>query len=324
MRKKELFFTSLFLVSFLLCGIFLAGKTIVANNGNGLYNGHMIAQAGEQDGKEDEIVDLGGEDHNQLKENVETVAPEEEIHNQIWENIEAVDPGEGNGNQYREIDETVIRGDEDITEERQPEGTLTDRKQETVTDTTAEDCHFQNALFIGDSRTVGLMEYGDIQGADFFAESGMSVFNLGKKKLSVSGEGKLTIEELMDRKQYSKIYFMLGMNELGYPYESIQKKYVEVLEKIQNLQPDATIYLCANMHVTSNQSEQDKIYNNQNIDRVNEMISGLADNEHTFFLDVNEVFDDAEGNLSSEYSSDAFHVYGKYYRTWADWLCAAG
>ena len=33
------------------------------------------------------------------------------------------------------------------------------------------------------------------------------------------------------------------------------------------------------------------------------------------------IFDDENGNLSTEYSSDSFHVFGKDYTTWADWLC---
>ena len=38
--------------------------------------------------------------------------------------------------------------------------------------------HFQEVLFIGDSRTVGLYEYGQMGEADVFADSGMTVFKL--------------------------------------------------------------------------------------------------------------------------------------------------
>ena len=40
-------------------------------------------------------------------------------------------------------------------------------------------------LFIGDSRTVGLMEYGKIKNAEFFADTGMSVYNIYKKRITV-------------------------------------------------------------------------------------------------------------------------------------------
>lgn len=183
--------------------------------------------------------------------------------------------------------------------------------------------YFVDALFIGDSRTVGLMEYGNIDGATFFADSGMSVFKLDKKKVYLSSEGKLGFEEVLTRKEYGKVYLMLGINELGYRFEILQEKYKETVERIQKRQGNAIIYLCANMHVTEEQSQKDEIYNNQNINRVNKMISSLADNERIFYIDVNEKFDDKNGSLSTEYASDSFHVYGKYYMDWVDWLCAS-
>lgn len=182
--------------------------------------------------------------------------------------------------------------------------------------------YFTNALFIGDSRTVGLMEYGNIENADFFADTGMTAFDLEKEKIYVQDIGKVGLDELLDSKKYEKIYLMLGINELGYRFEHIQEKYEGIVEKLRESQGDAVIYLCANLHVTREQSQKDEIYNNENIDRVNEMICKLADNENIFYIDVNELFDDDSGNLSTDYSSDAFHVYGKYYLQWVDWLCS--
>ena len=92
---------------------------------------------------------------------------------------------------------------------------------------------------------------------------------------------------------------MLGINELGYRFENIQKKYEETVEKIKESQGNAIIYLCANMHVTEEQSQKDEIYNNANVNKVNEMICGLADNETVFYIDVNELFDDENRSLST-------------------------
>ena len=64
-----------------------------------------------------------------------------------------------------------------------------------------------------------------------------------------------------------------------------------------------------------------EIYNNQNVNLINEVIEGLADGERLIYLDVNELFDDEEGYLNEEYTSDAFHVLGRYYEDWVDWLC---
>ena len=36
---------------------------------------------------------------------------------------------------------------------------------------------------------------------------------------------------------------MLGLNELGYPYDSIVKQYGKLVEEIHNAQPSAKIFL---------------------------------------------------------------------------------
>lgn len=184
--------------------------------------------------------------------------------------------------------------------------------------------YWEDALFIGDSRTVGLSEYADLGGADVFASSGMSVYKVFSAKIEMPGAGKQTLEEVLAAKQYGKIYIMMGINELGYNHESTVKKFEEMYDKIHELQPDAILFLGANLHVTEKKSASDKIYNNEAINRLNQAIMGMADNQTRFYVDVNEVFDDANGNLDASYTADDAHVLGKYYAQWADWLLTKG
>lgn len=177
--------------------------------------------------------------------------------------------------------------------------------------------NFQGVLFIGDSRTVGLYEYGQIGEADVFADNGMSVFNLWSSKTACGGERK-TLEQLLGENSYQTIHFMLGINELGYSMEEIVKQYGEAVEKIQEMQPQARIVLGANLHVTGEQSAESDIYNNQRINELNGKIEEIGREKGCYYFDVNEKFDDESGSLSEEYSVDGSHVLGKYY---ADWLC---
>lgn len=180
--------------------------------------------------------------------------------------------------------------------------------------------YFDDALFIGDSRTVGISEYGDLNNAIFFANTGMSVYNVFEKNVSVPQVGKLKLERLLTYKKFGKIYIMLGINELGYNQEKTLKKYKDLLKFIQEKQSNAIIYIEANLHVTAERSNKDKTINNININKINNEISQLADNEKIFFIDVNEKFDDENGNLSSNYTQDNVHIYAKYYKEWSDWL----
>ena len=180
--------------------------------------------------------------------------------------------------------------------------------------------YFDDALFIGDSRTVGISEYGDLNNATFFANTGMSVYNVFDKKVSVPKVGKVKLDQLLTSKKYGKVYIMLGINELGYNSNNTLKKYKELVKFVQNKQNNAIIYIEANLHVTVEKSNKDKVINNVNINKFNNEISKLADNEKIFYIDINEKFDDKDGNLSSNYTQDNVHIYAKYYKEWSDWL----
>ena len=217
----------------------------------------------------------------------------------------------------------VREAEQEQTGDGQDEVTM-DSSQQEKQFVTVDYTYFDDALFIGDSRTVGLMEYGNLGNAAFFADSGMSVFDLEREKVFQPDGSKVSFEKILSDKVYGKIYLMLGINEIGYKFETFENKYEEIIDYIREYQGEAVLFLCANMHVTEAQSKKDALFNNTNVNRVNEMIAGLTDSKTSFYIDVNEVFDDGKGNLAAEYSSDAFHVYGRHYKTWADWLCTKG
>ncbi len=177
-----------------------------------------------------------------------------------------------------------------------------------------------NALFIGDSRTVGLMEYAGIDGADYFCTVGMSVYNIHKKPVSVPNVGKVTLTELLNGKKYGKIYIMLGINEVGYKFSSTAEKYGELIEFIKEKQPDAVIFIQANLHVSKSRSDSDKVVNNIAINGLNAELSKLADGKRIFYLDANILFDDEAGGLSADKSEDSTHLYAKYYKEWGEWI----
>lgn len=179
---------------------------------------------------------------------------------------------------------------------------------------------FSGVLFIGDSRTVGLSEYGDLGQAEVFADSGMSVFTLFNKTVKLRSQEKSGLEELLCSRKFDTIFFMLGINELGYDYDSIVKQYKRTVEKVHELQPDAAIVLGANLHVTAEKASGSSIYNNDRINALNRDIKSMAEASGYVYLDVNQVFDDENGNLAAGYSSDGAHVLGKYYSVWVDWI----
>lgn len=212
---------------------------------------------------------------------------------------------------------TLPQGDDTTVEQtndsNSQDGSVTNDAQQDSAD-------LSDALFIGDSRTVGIMEYALINEADFFCDTGMSVFNLQSKRISVPEVGKVTLEELLSNKKYGKIYVMLGINELGYNFNSLVNKYSDVIDYIEGKQPQAYIFIQGNLHVTKSRSDSDKVINNSAINKLNAELKKLADDDNEFYLDINPVFDDAQGALSKDKTQDNAHLYAKYYAQWGEWI----
>lgn len=181
--------------------------------------------------------------------------------------------------------------------------------------------YFDDALFIGDSRTEGLRDYGTLKGAHYFSTTGMNIYDIWEETVDVKDVGKTGLSALLNKKSYSKIYIMLGINELGYDQGQTIERYKETIQSLQKKEPGAIIYICANQHVSKARSDADKLYNNKNINSLNEKLETLADWETLYFIDVNPLFDDETGSLKAGYSNDGVHVLGIYYDDWSTWLC---
>ena len=184
----------------------------------------------------------------------------------------------------------------------------------------ADVSYFDDALFIGDSRTVGLYEYGGLGNAEVFAHSGMSIYKVFNEEFELQSGEKVTLETALQTKQFGKIYIMLGINELGYDFDQTVERFNEAIALIRELQPDALIFIQANLHITNAKSEDSELFNNTNIDLFNQAVGELADGKNIFYLDVNPLYDDEEGGLSEEFTTDHAHILGKYYVDWVDFI----
>ncbi len=189
---------------------------------------------------------------------------------------------------------------------------------------TVEDDYFQDAVFIGDSRTVGMFEYGGLeQTAAFYASTGLTVYKMFDAEIvTVPGEkDKITVEEALQQNSFAKIYLMIGINEMGIgTVESFLEKYREALEHLKELQPNALIYLQAIMKVSTERSAQGDYINNEGIEARNQGIALLADNVRVFYLDVNPLLCDETGGMEPSYTFDGVHLKAKYIEIWKDYL----
>lgn len=182
--------------------------------------------------------------------------------------------------------------------------------------------YFDNALFIGDSRVEGLALYSGLDNADFAYKEGLTTFGVMTEK--IASDGTQTLPELLGSNTYAKIYIMLGINEAGYATDSYAATYADAVRQIQELQPDAVIFIMGCIHVTSEYSDANDVINNDNIDDKNGAIAGYADGVKLFYLDVNTVLDDENGGLIKDYTWDDIHLQAQYYSLWENYLYERG
>ena len=163
--------------------------------------------------------------------------------------------------------------------------------------------------------------YGSLGNADVFATKGLSVFRVLSETIEVKNIGETKLEPLLQSKQYDRVYIMLGINEIGSNIDNgIRPRYTTLVNKVRELQPNAIIYLCANLHITHNRSQNDPIYNNTRLNSINDIAASLCDGNMTKYVNVNVIFDDQNGALGKNYCTDDFHPIPKYYKQWTEWL----
>lgn len=181
--------------------------------------------------------------------------------------------------------------------------------------------YFADAVFIGDSRTESFGIQSEIKDINCYAKKGLSVNSFFEWKIvNLNGKQK-TILEALSKKQFRKIYIMLGYNELGWPTEyGFIKKYREVIEEIKKLQPNAIIYIQSIIYVSKEQSDTEPYENNENIIKRNQAIETMANDLGCYYLDINQVLSDKRNNLIDNAATDGIHLTKKYLLIWKQFL----
>lgn len=192
---------------------------------------------------------------------------------------------------------------------------------------TVDEDYFADALFIGDSRGVGLYDYAHLDNAEFYVSSGMSIYKLFEdpdRRLK-DGNWPRNLATALTEKQYGKIYLILGINEMGVgDVDYFIENYEAVVEQIRQLQPDALIFIHGLLRVTEERSEKGDYITNEGINERNARLAELADGNSIFYLDVNDLFCDETGALNPEYTHDGVHLYAQYIEIWKQYLLEHG
>ena len=182
------------------------------------------------------------------------------------------------------------------------------------------DSWFDDALFIGDSRTDGLRIYARAGKADYFVSTGLSVYTALTKEASDEDFSDRTLPALLDGRTYGKVLICLGINECGTDLGSLIRAYRELVDTVRQKEPGAAIILQGVMVCGRAKAGSDACFGPENINRLNRAIREMAAEAGAYYIDPNTVFADGEGYLPDELSGDGCHLHADCYGVWMDWI----
>ncbi len=181
---------------------------------------------------------------------------------------------------------------------------------------------FDDAIFIGDSLTVGLSAYNILDDNKVIASTGINPQTILNKACIKSENGTLTtVLEATKNLTPQKIYVMLGSNGIAFIDEDkFIELYSEFIDDLKVSHPESDIYIQSILPVTKQKENSDKRYSNSKIDKYNDALLKLAKDKEVYYLNVSEAIKDETGCLPATTGSDGIHFGPSIYNTWLDYL----
>lgn len=198
-----------------------------------------------------------------------------------------------------------------------PEGV---RPYSVVRDTEDE---LADALFIGDSRTVGLFNNCDKPKATFYCSIGLNIQTAFESKAIRLDNGQMgtVVEALAQGHQFGRVYIGFGTNEMGWPYyDSFIQLYGKLVETIRQYSPNAKIYCESILPVTAARELQGDAINNANVKALNEYIQKFAGENGCEYLTCDKAVMGDDGKLPEEASTDGIHLSIEYCKYWLNYI----
>ncbi|WP_295106782.1 SGNH/GDSL hydrolase family protein [Ruminococcus sp.] len=185
---------------------------------------------------------------------------------------------------------------------------------------TADD--LSDAVFIGDSRTVGMMNSTDKPQATFICAVGLNIDTVLTSTDIVQGDGSVgTLAQALSGREFGRVYISFGTNEMGWPYTDVfEDHFTELVTTIQGYQPNAKIYLIGILPLAQSQDMDGDAVNNENAKLFTQSIKTVADKLGVYFLDCSAAVADENGYLPEEASPDGIHMNMDYCLYWQNFI----
>lgn len=185
-----------------------------------------------------------------------------------------------------------------------------DYSKEVPASTPVSNAFFEDAAFIGDSLTEGFMTYAGCP-ADFFCKVGATTTSLlSDNVFATLADGT-----------YSKIYVMIGINEINANSNTFKTNYNALIDAIKAINPTATIYLQSVLPITADKTNTyGQNIDNDQIQVQNNVIRQIAAERKCIYVNVREDFVNEDTTPKEEVFRDGLHLKSESYAIWFNYL----
>ena len=185
-----------------------------------------------------------------------------------------------------------------------------------------EDSYFDDAAFVGDSRTDGFRLYSGLDRGLYFCVTGETVASAVElENWKTESGGKISLADAVAAADCGKIYLMLGVNELGWNGTEIFRSHAETLiQRLKADHPEAELVIQSLLPVTAAQDAKGTYVNNGRILAYNQVWRELAEAYGCAYVNVAEAVTGEDGCLPEEMSFDGVHLNRAGCRVWLDYL----
>ena len=175
-----------------------------------------------------------------------------------------------------------------------------------------DDSFFDDALFIGDSRTQAIDYSGLFPNSTFFAYRGLNTITAMKSPfVNEYDEDFMLVDALANHPEFTKIYICFGINDFWFLESAFREKYSILIDAIKEAAPQAEIYMYSTVPVLDGMQKAESGLNNAKMLRLNQIAVEVAKAKGVKFVDVSEAFIQEDGfrYLTEDQSVDGIHLY---------------
>ncbi len=192
-------------------------------------------------------------------------------------------------------------------------------KSESTPDTTvlakkegAREGYLNRCVFLGDSRTVAMVNYGFFNDDAALAQIGISHPSFASNKFINNAGKEYTFKSYLESHQAPVIYIFLGVNGINsFSEEKYKDTFITLIDSVADMAPNSNIVLGAIGPVDDNGIYKNSVQNAW-IDKYNDFLLETAMEKQIYYLDIAEILKGPDGQVKPEYDcGDGLHYSRK-------------